>query len=187
VSFFVCECIGYFHDRVLQTFCLVWFQTRILLISASRVTRLQAWARGTKPAVVFCFHFPHFILWCQYLSSVNHADHLEVKYLLSLFNNFLSKFCSCPSFFSFLRLLLYCIVFLLCDLTSHSSFLPFNSLLRLSSSPPDFCNVDLLSLPTCSHLTSRFTPVWEMAEMPGVNTSSLLEVGRKLCCLCAYF
>jgi hypothetical protein len=39
-------CVGYFLDRVSRTICLGWAQTKILLISASRVariTRLSHW------------------------------------------------------------------------------------------------------------------------------------------------
>jgi hypothetical protein len=49
-SFFV---MGFFQDRVSRTIFPGWLQTKILLISASWVAGLQAWATGARPRIKF--------------------------------------------------------------------------------------------------------------------------------------
>jgi hypothetical protein len=56
---FVAVVLGYFWDRVSQTIWPGWLWTTILLIAASWVARIQAWATDVQPSSPFCFsYFP---------------------------------------------------------------------------------------------------------------------------------
>jgi hypothetical protein len=49
-------CAGFFWDRILQTICLGWLQTMILLISASWVGRMTG----------VSYHSPAYFWYCMY-------------------------------------------------------------------------------------------------------------------------
>jgi hypothetical protein len=73
-------CASYFWDRVSQTICLGWLQTKILLISASWVARIISVSHGHL-AICFCgFYF----IYLFFETGSHYAAQASLKLLILL-------------------------------------------------------------------------------------------------------
>jgi hypothetical protein len=64
-------CVRYFQDRVSCTICPGWFQTVILLISASWVARIIGVSHQRQPPAVFCLFVCSVLFWNR--DSLNYS------------------------------------------------------------------------------------------------------------------